>query len=829
MCPVGAAIPVETAVDASAYSPMRGSSMTSSADLDHARTRHSSEPDAPRGLVPASVGQEALWLVDQLGGGSTEYSMVFAYGFRGDLVVPALERAVNQVVARHGALRTTFVEEDGKPLQRIADEPHVRLVVEDVSGNDALHHRLLLEEERAFDLAAGPLFRTGLLRLTEREHVLLLAVHHAVFDGVSLDILLDELREFYAAAVDDRAPDVEPSVAQFTDFAVAEQQWLRTEECAEQLEFWLRTLDGAEPLRVPTARPESTVGSGAADLVQFEVDREVGAGLERLLTQERATPFMFLLAAHHVAFARATGQRDGVVGTPMANRHEAGMRDAIGYFVNMVPLRVDSTDARSFRDLLRRVRGVFLDAYENQDYPYAQLVAELRSGPGGRKELFDTALAMDYSSSDQEAWPGVEVAPVDTEGVSAKFDALFSIYATGRGFEGEISFRTAVLDRPTVESLAEDFVAILGRAVAHPDVELDELLARPDGRPDRTHVPAPRGRADTEATTPVLPGGPALRRPPRNAREEILCGLFAEVLEAEDVCIDDDFFDLGGHSLLAGRLVSRARSVLGVELAVQWLFETPTVEGLAGRLDDGASDSLAALLPLRAKGHLDPVFLLPPIGGLSWSYARFLPYIPKGRPVYGLQATRFTGEVDRPESVRALAETYLELIRDVCPHGSCFLMGWSFGGVVAQEIAVLLEASGAEVRNLVLLDAVPAVGGSTAGDELSEEQLEAIAESIRGAGGGASGELTESVFNDLSDIAAHCLGLLRAHRSRKYGGGAVSFEAEETEPERDRVGVRWADLVGRGVETHPLDCAHGEVMDAAVVRRMGPVIAEAVK
>ncbi|WP_216214823.1 condensation domain-containing protein [Amycolatopsis aidingensis] len=798
--------------------------MTPSADLDDAGKQRSAVRGAPRGLAPTSVGQEGLWFVDRLDGESTQYSMVFAFRFRGDLVVSALEHALNQVVARHGALRTTFEESEGRPLQKIADELLVRLAVEDVPAEDsALRQRLVREEEHGFDLEAGPLFRAGLLRLAERHHVLVLAAHHAVFDGHSLDVLMGEVREFYAAAVGNRVPEVEPSVAQYADFAVSEREWLETEDSREQLEFWRHTLAGAEPLDLPTDRPRSAVSSVAGDTVRFDVTGEAIAGLDDLLADERVTPFMFLLAVHHLVLARATGQRDTVVGSPMANRRELMLRKAVGYFVNMVPLRVDSTGDRTFRDLLRRVRGVSLDAYENQDYPFAQLVARLGSGRHGRRSsLFETVLAFEYDSPDRDEWPGLQVEPVDTEVDTAKFDATFSVFWTGRGFEGEITFRTALFDRSTIESLAGDFGMIMARVVADPDMELAELppgLARRSGRTgDQVEI---RGTADHQ---------PGSGRSPRNAREEVLCGLFAEVLGVNGVGIDDGFFDLGGHSLLAGRLASRVRSVLGVELAIQWLFESPTVAGLAGRLDDGASDSLAALLPLRAEGNLTPVFFLPPIGGLSWCYARFLPYIPKGHPVYGLQATRFAGDADRPKSFGELAGTYLELIREVCPDGRCSLLGWSFGGVVAQEIAVLLEKSGGDVRNLVLLDAVPAVRKTSVNSgDLSDELIEAIKESIRGSGGGASDELTDSLFGELSEIAEHCLRIGQGHHSRVFGGSAVSFETEDSRPERDKVGVGWADLVARGVETHRLLCTHEEVMDAAVVRRTGPIVAEAMK
>ncbi|SER01822.1 Phosphopantetheine attachment site [Lentzea xinjiangensis] len=768
--------------------------------------------------VPASVGQEALWFVDQLDRSSARYparySMVFAFRYRGDLVVPALERALNQVVARHGALRTTFAEPDGRLLQTVADDLVVRLVAEDVPER-ALRERLTLEEERGFDLERGPLFRAVLLRQAERDHVLVLAVHHAVFDGRSLDVLMDELREFYAAEVGGRAAAVAPSPAQYADFAAEEREWLETAGSREQLDFWRRTLKGAGPLHLPRRRREAPVSPAAGATVAFEVGEEVTAALRDLSTAERVTPFMFLHAVFHLVLARASGQRETVVGSPMSNRHEVGSQNAIGYFVNMVALRVDSAGDRRFRDLLRRVRGVALDAYENQDYPFARLVAHLEAARDGRpSDLFDTVLSFEHGSADPAGWPGLDVASVSIEEASAKFDVQVSVVWAQERLEGAITFRTALFDRPAVESLAEHFVTVLTRVVADPDVRLAALL------------PAPR----EAAARPVVRVAPARRgpaRPPRTAREEVLCGLFAEVLGARSVGVDDGFFDLGGHSLLAGRLASRVRSALGVEMAVQWLFESPTPAGLAGRLDDPAPDSLAALLPLRAGGDLDPVFFLPPIGGLSWSYARFLPHIPRGHPVYGLQATGFAGD-DRPGSFGELAETYLGLIRAVCPDGRCSVMGWSFGGVVAHEIAVRLAESGGEVRNLVLFDSVPAVRREVA-DEVPEDWLEDIRESIRGSGGAASGELTDAVFHDLSDIATHSLRLVWSHRSRVFGGRAVSFETDDSRAERDAAGVAWADLVTGGVETHRLLCTHEEVMNAAVVRRTGPVVAAAMR
>ncbi|MGH3939873.1 MAG: condensation domain-containing protein [Pseudonocardiaceae bacterium] len=789
-------------------------------------------------LAPASVGQEGLWFLDRLNGESSQYAMVFAFRLSGDLSLSALRTAVNQVVARHSALRSTFVERDGRLFQVIASELRVPLPVDDVPGGNAgLRQRLIDEAGRSFDLETGPLFRVSLLRLADDEHVLVIGVHHTIFDGRSLEVLMEELGAFYAAGIGPRAASVGQSVAQYAEFAASEQQWLETAEGREQLEFWRRRLEGSPRLSLPTDRPRSSVPLVDGDLVQVRVSEETTDSLRDLLADERLTPFMFSHAVHHLALARATGQRDIVVGSPVANRYGA-MRDAIGYFVNMVALRVDSTGNRTFRDLLRRVRDISLDTYENQDYPFARVVANLASGYGEhRSELFETVLAFGFESSDLDGWPGLEVSPVATESDTSIFDVTVSIVWGARGFEVDFEYRTALFDRSTIESLADDFVAIVTRAVADPDVEVEELLSAGDGARSGSKGSRPRARTDDPIQLGEGPdqsvrlarvsAGPALGRVAHNSREEILAQLFAEVLGVESVGIDDNFFDLGGHSLLAGQLASRVRSVLGVRLAIQSLFEFPTVAGLAGRLGGGVSDSLAPLLPLRVQGNLDPVFFLPPIGGLSWSYARFLPYIPKGHPVYGLQATKFADPANRPSTVREVAEQYLELIREKHPEGRLSLMGWSFGGAVSQELALLVEASGGTVRHLVLFDAFPAVHETSAGGKgLSEEDIAAIKESIYGSVGSSVGDLTESVFRELAEIAEHCLRILQGHRSREFGGKTVSFETEDSGPDRERLGIGWADLSAKGAEIHRLPCVHEEVMDAPIVRQMGPIVAE---
>ncbi|HEX2092214.1 MAG TPA: condensation domain-containing protein, partial [Longimicrobiaceae bacterium] len=342
-------------------------------------------PTGRTGPLPLSFAQERLWFIDRMQPGSSTYNLPLALRLRGPLHTGALQRALGEILRRHEALRTVFAEVDGSPAQLVAPFGGFALPVADLSGlgeaaREAEARRRATEEAlRPFDLAAGPLFRARLLRLSGEEHLLLLSMHHIVSDGWSLGVLFRELAALYAAYRDGRESPLPELPVQYADHAAWQRRHLQGAALQRQLAYWRERLaDAPALLELPTDHPRPPVQSfrGASQR------RELAAGaLERLRAlgrQEGATLFMVVLGAFQVLLSRYAGSEDVVVGSPIAGRTRREVEALIGFFVNTLVLRSDLSADPSFREVLRRVREATLGAYEHQELPFEKLVAELQ-------------------------------------------------------------------------------------------------------------------------------------------------------------------------------------------------------------------------------------------------------------------------------------------------------------------------------------------------------------------------------------------------------------------------------------------------------------------
>ncbi|HYW08784.1 MAG TPA: condensation domain-containing protein, partial [Longimicrobium sp.] len=394
--------------------------------------------DTPRtgSEAPASFAQARLWVVDRLEPGGAFYTVPAPLRIRGALDMAALERALNAIRERHEALRTTFAERGGAPVQVIHPYAPVPLPIDNLAelAPDAreaeVAARVRADANTGFDLVAGPLFRARLLRLADDDHALLLTMHHIVSDGWSMGVLSAELGALYEAFQAGRPSPLPPLPIQYADFAAWQRAELRGAELERQLAFWRAALDGAPPaLELATDRPRPPAQSHRGRVLKSRVPAAVGDGMRALARREGATLFHVLLAGVRLLLGRWAGQDDVVIGTPVAGRTRRETEGLIGFFVNTLPLRGDLSGDPAFAELVRRERERSIAAFDHQELPFERMVEELRaSRDAGRNPLFQVVAALQNARMDATRLAGVEIAPVEVEYDTAKFDLIFDAY-----------------------------------------------------------------------------------------------------------------------------------------------------------------------------------------------------------------------------------------------------------------------------------------------------------------------------------------------------------------------------------------------------------------
>ncbi|OLF09203.1 hypothetical protein BLA60_21295 [Actinophytocola xinjiangensis] len=431
--------------------------------------------------VPLSFAQRRLWFIDRLEGPSATYNHGMSLRLSGDLDRPALAAAINDLLARHETLRTVFPETDGTPWQRILPATDIPLSIVDVA-EDGLPAAISAEARRGFRIDTDVPVRATLYALAPGEHVLLIVVHHISSDGWSIVPMARDLSTAYTARAAGHAPDWVPLAVQYADYALWQHELLGDEDdqdsvAAQQLAFWRATLaDVPEELSLPTDRPRPAEVSHRGDAVQFAM----GTGLHRRLTdlahRHNASLFMVLQAGVAALLTRLGAGTDIPLGTPVAGRTDEALDDLVGFFVNTVVLRTDTSGSPSFATLLDRVREADLAAQSHQDLPFERLVEVLNPARSlARHPLFQVVVSLQNAADGELAMPGLAVRPQEVEVGVAKFDLEFLMEETAAGIEGVLQFSTDLYDRSTVAELVRRLELLLEQAVADPARSITEL------------------------------------------------------------------------------------------------------------------------------------------------------------------------------------------------------------------------------------------------------------------------------------------------------------------------------------------------------------------
>lgn len=456
-------------------------------------TAPSLKPVVRKQFSPLSFAQQRLWFLCQLAPENPFYNVPAAIRLSGDLNLTALEHSFNEIVRRHEALRTSFTEVNGQPVQVIVPFLHLPLLVTDLQSvpanqRDTIAQRLATEEaQRPFNLETTPLLRLKLLQLEPHEFILLLTLHHIVSDGWSLGVLIHELSTFYTAFIKSE-PAVLPILPiQYADFAHWQQEWLQGEQLESQLDYWRQQLKDVSILNLPTDRPRPAVQTYRGTTQSIQLSDELTKALEQLSQQTGASLFMTLLAAFQILLYRYTGQEDIAVGSPIANRHRGELEGLIGFFVNSLVLRTDLSGNPTFRELLSRVREVALAAYTYQDLPFEKIVEELEPERHlNQNPLFQVGFALQNAPVEQLELPGLTLKPMKFDPGTTRFDLEFHLWehhqglsnlwqAPSTGLTGFVAYSTDLFDHATITRMITHFKTLLESIVANPETQISNL------------------------------------------------------------------------------------------------------------------------------------------------------------------------------------------------------------------------------------------------------------------------------------------------------------------------------------------------------------------
>jgi amino acid adenylation domain-containing protein/non-ribosomal peptide synthase protein (TIGR01720 family) len=546
-------------------------------------------------ILPLTFAQERLWFLAQLDPEASAYNVPAFVRLRGTLDVDCLTRAWQQLVARHEALRTRFVDELGRVSQCFDVVHDVPLAVTDLSAlepasrEQQLEQLLAAEASRAFALREGPLYRMLLVKLAPDEHVFAAVLHHSVSDGWSMNVLVRDMAALYSG----QAASLPELSVQYGDYAAHQRGAQSLEE--HVLHFQQRLAGAPQSLTLPLDRARPALRSQRGARHFFQLDASLRERLRHVARERQVTLYMLLLSGFEVLLAALCRQDDFCIGTPVANRTRIELEELIGFFANTLVLRADVRGEPSFDALLERTRKEVIAAQAHQDAPFERVVQalaparDLRSTP-----LFQVMFSLQELPPAKLELPGLAWSAIEIDPKVSQFDLSLHMTLDADELGGVFEYSTDVLTDATMAAWAEAFLAVLGAVVEDSARSITTLvkLAPPESLPaveeQQVHVAARYDEVEAK-----------------------LSAIWAAALGRSRVEPTDNFFELGGDSILSLQVVARAKAV-GLRLTARQMFQTQSLAALAhaarhaqAQLEDGSEQGAltgaAPLIPIQRK------------------------------------------------------------------------------------------------------------------------------------------------------------------------------------------------------------------------------------
>ncbi|ACL76665.1 non-ribosomal peptide synthetase [Ruminiclostridium cellulolyticum] len=450
-------------------------------------------PQAPRDGItefPLSYSQQSMWFYDQLIKGNPAFNISNAVKITGKLDTAAIENAINELVKRHEALRTTFISNnEGNPVQVINPQFKAQLCTTyvDYSADESRFKDLLKEEARGvFNLETGPLFRFHLFILSEEEYILTMVIHHIISDGWSNTVLVGELFTLYKDSVQGVEQVLPLPPVQFADYAYWEKNRLRGELLENLLNYWKTQLANTGTLKLPLDRERSAVRSFEGGYEAVEISPELTKKIDIICKSKNVTQFILILAAFKTLLYIYSGQQDICVGTVVANRNRKEIERAIGFFMNTLALRTRIDGESCFTEILEREKKTTYDAFTYQELPFDKMVEELKPPrEDGVNPFFQVMFILQNTQKVELELPGVKMKPIEIESGMAPFDLRLQLTESHEGLKGGFDYNLSIFDPATIRSLARHLITTLECIVQNPEQKIIQLpIFTPDEKRD---------------------------------------------------------------------------------------------------------------------------------------------------------------------------------------------------------------------------------------------------------------------------------------------------------------------------------------------------------
>jgi amino acid adenylation domain-containing protein len=662
--------------------------------------------------------QQVVWLFERLFAGTQTYHIPVVYRLEGAIDVPLLERAVNQVIVRHEALRTIFRFQDTIPVQIVKPELKIDLpvVVIDEMPNKAkselVQQHLTTLVSQPFDVNDGPLIRGTILELDEEDHFLCMTIHHLVSDGWSIGVFVKEVVEIYSAAQEKRKARLPAIPVQYVDYAAWQRDHFE-HTGAPVMNYWKETLELPLPrIYWPKDRtpPEEDPRQGA--LYPVELSRDLTNRIKKMAEKTGTTPFMNLLSLFKILIHQYSEINDVIIGIVLANRNRVEIEPLIGFFISTVVTRAKFQSDTDFSNLLNQVKESVAGAHAHPDMPFEK-IRKVVSDEVNNTPFLQVLFLMQSMDLPPMNLPGAKATTINVDMGKSIMDLTLELYETPDGYRGWFEYCNNLFSRETMARLSALFVALAEAVTKVPDSLLTVLPHYKDVRAEKIDLPSiwevplePRMLASQQPKLNEAPTDQAVLD-----TEHRVIEIWERVLRIKSLDRKANFFGYGGDSLLSLIMLEQVEREFGQRLEPVQMYQAPVIAQFAQLIyRNTAAIDFKALQVIQSVGVRPPLFF----AGSTKLLPDLAKYLPGDQPLYslnvfGLNAGRRDEFIFEVEEV---AQAYIKEIRELQPKGPYYIAGYCQETLLALEIAGQLCEMGQRIGALILIDFVPEFEGS---------------------------------------------------------------------------------------------------------------------